>query len=243
MINVLQLSDTHLFANKEATLFDVNTYSALEQLLVAVQSRLDNIDIILLTGDVSQDMTEKSYQNIVELLDSFGKPVYWLAGNHDNKEMMEQVFNQYSIFHKLDCLKIGNWGFFMLDTIRPGEDKGYLQVETLARNFPKVHYLACVMHHHPIEVDTPLIDKYKLQNTKVLLPFFQGQDVYPKLIMTGHVHGYYKKMLDVIPIINAPATCFQFRATTAVKDIEPSSGCIFWQFNDDGNFKYEPFFC
>ena len=131
----------------------------------------------------------------------------------------------------------------MLDTVQKNDDKGYLQVETLERNIPSISYLACIMHHHPVEVDTPLIDKYKLQNTELLLPFFETQNVIPKLIMTGHVHGTYQTKLGDIPVVSAPATCFQFNIGANDKAIQPISGCNFWIFNNNGTFEYETFFC
>ena len=171
------------------------------------------------------------------------KPVYWIAGNHDDKKMMADVFNDSSLFHPLDFLRIGDWGFFMLDTVAVNEDKGYLQEETLMRDVPAVPYLAYIMHHHPVDVGGALIDKYKLQNTELLLPFCNKQKVKPNLIITGHVHGAYQTNLLDIPVISSPATCLQFSAGTNKLAIDKISGCTFWQFRDNGNFEYETMFC
>ena len=243
MINILQLTDTHLLADRQGEMFGVNTYSALQGLLKSIQARINSVEYIFLTGDVSQDMSVESYQHVIKLLEPLQKPIYWIAGNHDDKKVMADAFNDSPLFHPLDFLRLGDWGFFMLDTVAANEDKGYLQEETLTRNIPAVPYLACMMHHHPIDVGGALIDKYKLQNTELLLPFFSKQNVTPNLIITGHVHGAYQTKLMDIPVISSPATCFQFSKGTNKLAIDKISGCTFWQFENNGSFEFETVFC
>ena len=74
MINILQLTDTHLLADREGEMFGVNTYSALQNLLIFIKARIDLVDYIFLTGDVSQDMSVESYQHIIQLLEPLKKP-------------------------------------------------------------------------------------------------------------------------------------------------------------------------
>ena len=94
MIQILQLSDTHLFANTQDNLLGVNSYLALSNLLKKIQYKTANIDIIFLTGDISQDGSIESYEHIVAVLASINKPVYWLSGNHDDKNIIEKVFSK-----------------------------------------------------------------------------------------------------------------------------------------------------
>jgi Icc protein len=82
MIKILQLTDTHLLADRQGEMFGVNTYSAQQDLLVHIKNRITSVDYIFLAGDVSQDMSVESYQHILHLLEPLQKPTYWLAGNH-----------------------------------------------------------------------------------------------------------------------------------------------------------------
>ncbi len=64
-----------------------------------------DVDLIFLTGDLSQDETHQSYEKITEQLSQLNAPVYWIPGNHDNVTHMETVFNQADNFSAHDVYR------------------------------------------------------------------------------------------------------------------------------------------
>lgn len=238
MPKILQLSDTHLHADRNATLNGVCTQKSLERLLAKIKPKIATVDAIILSGDVSQDITPESYVSIAQSLQIFKKPVYWFAGNHDEPHIMREALKQFDTFHPLESLTLGPWQFLVLDTVLEGSSAGYL-VENNESLIDENTFCALLMHHHPTPVGTPLIDKYKLQNPEVLAHFLSQQKKLPTVIITGHVHGAYQTSFAAIPVISSPATCFQFPKVALNLEVDPISGCTFWTFHDDDTFAYE----
>lgn len=213
----------------------------LENLLEKIKSRIDAVDAIFLTGDISQDKTKKSYSHIGELLQNIGKKIYWLPGNHDDPFVMKKSLKRFSHFYPLTSLIMGSWQFLVLDTVKKNSDVGYLP-EKITAHVEKNTFYALLMHHHPVKIGTPLVDKYMLQNPEILGNFITAQDKKPNLIITGHVHGDYQALYNNIPVISSPATSFQFAKKSIIPTIEPIGGCTFFEFNTNGDFSYEYFF-
>ena len=54
-VTVVQLSDSHLFANADGRLLGMKTDDSLQQVMRAVATEQPNIDLLLCSGDISQD--------------------------------------------------------------------------------------------------------------------------------------------------------------------------------------------
>jgi 3',5'-cyclic-AMP phosphodiesterase len=238
MLEILQLSDTHLHADRSTLLHGLSTQESLEKLLEKIKPKIESVDAIILSGDMSQDRSVESYVNIAQNLKAFKKPVYWFAGNHDDPRVMRDTLQQFDYFHPLDSLTLGLWQFLVLDTVLENSDAGYL-VEKNESLILENTFCALLMHHHPTPVGKDSIDKYKLQNPESLEKFLSWQKKQPSVIITGHVHGAYQTSFATIPVISSPATCFQFPKVAPNLEIDPIGGCTFWIFHDDGTFEYE----
>ncbi len=89
--------------------------------------------------------------------------------------------------------------------------------------------IAIVMHHHPAEVQTPLIDNYILQNREEFFTIISDSNV--SLIICGHVHNDYSFKYKNICIEAAPATCFQFKKNSSQFTIENKIGYKIFYFS------------
>src|SRR3990167_1480978 len=99
VMKIIQITDTHLFSDDSETMFDVHCNDAFNQTIqYFINHDLNDSDMVFLTGDISQDMTEKSYQRIAESLSQLKIPVYWIPGNHDDHAIAESVFSKYDFF-------------------------------------------------------------------------------------------------------------------------------------------------
>ncbi|MBQ4756334.1 3',5'-cyclic-AMP phosphodiesterase, partial [Escherichia coli] len=54
-VRILQITDTHLFAEKHETLLGINTWDSYQAVLSAIHASQRPCDLIVATGDLAQD--------------------------------------------------------------------------------------------------------------------------------------------------------------------------------------------
>ncbi len=87
-VRILQITDTHLFAEKHETLLGVNTWESYQAVLDAIQAQRRACDLIVATGDLAQDHSAAAYQHFAEGIAQLPAPCVWLPGNHDFQPAM-----------------------------------------------------------------------------------------------------------------------------------------------------------
>ncbi|OQS30645.1 hypothetical protein B0T41_01515 [Chromobacterium violaceum] len=236
-MRIAQLTDLHLFADRQGRLLGRDTHAALDGVLAALRTA-EGVEAVLLTGDVSQDESEASYHLAAEALAALGVPVHWIAGNHDDRAAMARVFAGYAFLRPLETLALGGWTFIGVDSCVAGQDGGRLSdagLDRLRRLLDEAGDgpAAVVLHHHPLAVGTPLLDDCMLAPAS---PFWRiaAASAALKLAICGHVHGehsiaYRGKMLEV-----GPATCFQWRRDACDIEIDDRHGYRLFDFDGDG---------
>ena len=66
----------------------LNTEQSLALVMDLIQDQQHAIDLVLATGDLSQDGSSESYARFHQWMEAFSCPVYWLPGNHDLTDIM-----------------------------------------------------------------------------------------------------------------------------------------------------------
>jgi len=227
-LSILQLSDLHILPTPEGTLLGINTEhyfnACLEQ---AVRLRSGSFDLMLLSGDLGQEPCLASYRRILANLEAYKIPCVCLPGNHDDFELMQQVFNT----DRISCRKqvfLDNWQLISLNSQIPGEPGGCVSkdelefLENCLTENPNCHALIAV-HHHCLETKSPWMDSMIIENRQ---EFLAVVDKYPqiKAITTGHVHQVMDIKTPTVRVLGAPSTCFQFTPETlefSVSDTAP----------------------
>lgn len=187
---LVQLSDSHLFAEADATLVGMNTRESLQRVIGLVREQQPRIDLLLATGDLSQDGTLASYQHFREMTAPFGVPARWIPGNHDEPQIMAHAALHSDLLEPV--VDVGNWRITLLDSAVPGSVPGYLQdsqLQLLAQALseaPHRHHLVC-FHHHPVPVGCAWMEPIGLRNPEAL---FAVLDRFPQVraLLWGHVH-------------------------------------------------------
>ena len=204
--------------------------------MAKMKSDLLDAQAVFLTGDLSQDETLESYQIIVDSLKEFHQNIYWIPGNHDSIENMQEIFGKQANFIRTNRFTTAIWDFIFLNTKQNGTAEGFISPEDylsleleLKKSTSKP--VALVMHHHPVAVKTPLIDQYILKNNQKLLDLIDDYKV--NLVICGHVHGDYSIRYGNAQIESAPATCFQFKKGAEKLDVEPVGGYKLYYFSKD----------
>ncbi|KTD29812.1 MULTISPECIES: metallophosphoesterase [Legionella] len=234
-LKILQITDTHLFAH-HSSLFGVNPNKNFDEVMkVIFRNELEDTDFILLTGDLSQDETSAAYQHLLKSFKNCKSRVFWLPGNHDNESVMSAVFNSFSLFTRTRLLELKHWNLVFIHSKLEGSGSGYIHLDELNEvekiiNASKKN-IALIMHHHPIPVNTPLIDQYILNNREDLWKTISNSKV--KLIVTGHVHGDYSFVYQGVNVECSPATVFQIKKGTDTLQIEHSIGYKIHYFDKD----------
>ncbi|MFV0930827.1 3',5'-cyclic-AMP phosphodiesterase [Pseudomonas jessenii] len=209
---LVQLSDSHLFAEADRALLGMNTRDSLQKVIELVRAQQPRIDLILATGDLSQDGTLESYQQFRDMTRQLDAPARWIPGNHDEPQIMAEAAVQSALLEPV--VDIGNWRVTLLDSAVPGSVPGYLQdeqLQLLARSLseaPERHHLVC-FHHHPVSIGCAWMEPIGLRNPEA---FFEVLDRFPQVraVLWGHVHQEIDQIRNGVRLIASPSTCIQF---------------------------------
>ncbi|MDY7115635.1 phosphodiesterase [Halomonas sp. SSL-5] len=184
MPRLIQISDCHLHADPEARGRRGVPLRQLEAVVSAVNHQRP--DLVLVTGDISNDDTPASYALARRTLDALEAPWEWLPGNHDVIEPMAAT-------RPLPAeLTLGTWRLLLLDTHLPGEPHGELgeaALEALARRLADdpAGPVLIAMHHPPLAVGSAWLDAIGLRHAEAFwqtLAPFAGV----RAILCGHIH-------------------------------------------------------
>ncbi len=231
---IIQITDTHLFKNNETKMFEVSCNHNFDFVIEKISdSELNDTDAIFLTGDLSQDESAESYYYLRKKIEKLGKPVYWIPGNHDSVETMENIFSQTTLFQRGMKLSTQFWDFIFINSKTDKRDDGFvssLELKRLAHELKleKKNNKAIIMHHHPMPVNTPLIDNYILENRDDFWKVINDFKV--DLIICGHVHHDYTLNFNKTYIETSPATCLQWKKGTSELASEKKVGYKIYYF-------------
>ncbi|WP_434678344.1 3',5'-cyclic-AMP phosphodiesterase [Pseudomonas sp. R1-18] len=209
---LVQLSDSHLFAEADGTLLGMNTRDSLEKVVDVVLAEQSGIDFILASGDISQDGSVESYEAFRDLSARIAAPVRWFPGNHDELPQMEQVAQQGDLLRPI--IDVGRWRVTLLDSAVPGSVPGFLeqsQLDLLERSLseaPERHHLVS-LHHHPVSIGCEWMEPIGLRNAEA---FFAVLDRFPQVraVLWGHVHQEFDQTRNGVRLLASPSTCIQF---------------------------------
>lgn len=214
---IAQITDIHLFANAEGNLLGLQTSESFRAVLEHISALQRRPDLLMLTGDVSQDGTVASYNILESLLRPLNIPTYWVPGNHDCPTTMQRLLGR-SPFLAEKALQFGGWQLLLLDSCLPGCVHGYLAPESLdwldqkLGQSPDIPALIA-FHHPPFAIGSNWMDEIRLKNAQEL---FEICDRHPqiKLALFGHIHQEFSHERNGVTYLGTPSTCIQFKPNT-----------------------------
>lgn len=213
-ITIAQVTDMHLFREEQQELLGMPTTESFHAVIERLKGLREELDLLLLTGDLSGDSTPQSYGNLQNLLSPLSLPSYWLPGNHDDFATMNEVLNM-GLVSRRKCFERGGWNFILLDSSVAGKIHGYLRSETLEWLDSQLSMIvdkptAIGIHHPPFKVNSRWLDNSSLQNSE---EFFAVLDKYPqvRLVLFGHIHQEFYTQRRGVDYLGAPSTCIQFQ--------------------------------
>ncbi|MFC7403726.1 metallophosphoesterase [Georgenia alba] len=228
VVRILHLSDTHFLA--EGRHNGVDTLAATERVLAAC-SELEPPDVVVVSGDVSEDGTPESYELARSVIGSWahgvGAPAIFAVGNHDRRAPFRAVLGDghlasFSDIHgdaeevrhgprtdaPVDGVSIHDGlRVVTLDTSVPGAGRGELAPASLAwlREVlaePAPRGTVIVLHHPPLHPATRLHEAIRLRRPEALVEAVTGTDV--RVMLAGHYHHAMTGVLSGIPVVVTP---------------------------------------
>ncbi len=235
-IVLAHLTDMHLFARSGDTLLGVDTEASFQGVLQHLIDAGDTPDLVLATGDLSQDGRPESYTRFLDMVTPLGAPVHVLPGNHD----VRASFHAMLAAHAVPVIDQGPWRIILLDSTLPDDESGWLapdQLELLrtAGQVEDGRHVLVAMHHNPVPMHSAWLDPMRIGNADAL---FTVLDTLPRVraLLWGHVHQAGDSLHDLDPppgrlplrMLSTPSTCFQFTPRSVRFSIDPVATGYRW---------------
>ena len=211
---LVQLTDCHILREADGELKGTNTRQSFDRVLSAVESDSTSWDLLLATGDLSQDESAESYAFLAQQLNRLEVPIAWIPGNHDDHSTMQAAFQASNILTARQVL-LGNWQIVLLDSTIPGEVSGRVSeaqiefMQSALRAHSQLHALVC-LHHPAIDCGSAWLDKKSLRDAD------QFRDAVNRFdnvrgVLWGHVHQEAHFHRNGIEWMSTPSTSIQFK--------------------------------
>lgn len=208
-MRVIQITDAHLYADTEARSRAGVPWRQFQQVLTAVAG--EKPDVVLFTGDISQDESAASYALAVQAMAQLACPWYWLPGNHDQLDFMAA---ERPLVEQVD---LDSWRLLLLNTQVEGKPFGELGSERLAKLAEQLEQdnrpTLIAMHHPPVDVGAVWMDAIGLQDREAFWALLR-QYSHVKIILFGHAHQAYAEHHSegetTIDVYGCPAMADQF---------------------------------
>ena len=232
-----QISDCHLFADKTKDGYaGINPYQSLQQVLFELSKQ--HLDTVLVTGDISGDYSEQSYDHFTRLWQESGitAPLVGLPGNHDNIEVWKHYFGHKNAYLCIP-LHFGNWHLHLLPSDFKG-GKGLLQRDATEQLFANIkasyagHHIVAL--HHPLTFSGEWMDKHHLLNPQLFTRHMPAANL--RCILHGHVHTERQVIVQKTPVLACPSTCWQWGNSADFSLSEQAPGFRTIKLNQDGQF-------
>ncbi len=251
-LSVLQITDLHLFKDPASAYAGCRCNESFQRVLDQAIAE-QRCDLILLTGDLINEMDYSLYDYLFKVLDDTQIPFACIAGNHDVTDEVgadlpfhEKQLVAYPADKRLlnqHVIETDAWQIILIDSSDPGKVSGWINEEDLGwlrkqLSENQKHAIIC-MHHHPVPVESHWLDQHILLNAdelwSTIAPFTHVQS-----ILHGHVHQDFYKKYKGVQIFGTPSTCYQFKPHETEFALDGSPPGYRWlHLNTDGTIQTE----
>ncbi|GAB3030963.1 metallophosphoesterase family protein [Bowmanella dokdonensis] len=238
-LRLVQITDCHLFADVDTQSHgDINPYQSLKSVL-SMAARFAP-DRVLLTGDLSSDLSRQSYLHLqgLWLASGVSAPLDIVPGNHDEPTLFEELFSRHMTWLD-EPVVMGNWCLHGLNSQHEGTlgRVGEPQLSRLEQHImrrPDLFHLVAV-HHHPKPCNSWL-DNHPWTNSEDFLALLERQQGI-RLVLHGHVHADLRWQVGQTAILACPSTCWQWQQSEYFSLADETAGLRLLELSADGTFE------
>jgi Icc protein len=242
VVQLVQLTDTHLCRSRGGTLLGMDTDHSLQAVINLVQKERPDIDLLLGTGDLSDGGASSAYERLQDYFDQLTRVNYWLPGNHDDRAAMEAVVATPARLCRE--IRLSHWQILLLDSQivgHVGGELGEAELMLLERSLAAAqeegrHTLVC-LHHQPVPIGSKWLDQQRVADADA---FFKVLDRYTgvKGVLWGHVHQEIDRIRNGVRLLASPSTCVQFApGSESFKVDDQPPGYRWLELHSDGRFE------
>jgi 3',5'-cyclic-AMP phosphodiesterase len=247
-ITILHFTDSHLFASQEHKFLHVCPYTHLRAAMADASKRQSvPADLLLLTGDISQDFSVESYELAFNAINdpNLAANIGVILGNHDDPDLLQRSIGKLGLTSALQKhFTFGAWHIVLLNSYWRGHTAGLLdasELEFLQQELDgnRNKNIIIFLHHHVLPVGAAWLDKIGLHNAAQFLKIVSAHSNI-KAVIAGHVHQEYASREHNIDFLTTPSLAWQFTehtATFALNDKMPGFRVL--QLFADGNYTTE----
>lgn len=194
MTKLVWLTDLHLVEPGSDFPAAVDPLKGLRAALDEIGRLHDDAVRLVISGDLVQLRNPGAYRILREELASLSIPVRLLAGNHDDREALLDVFPEAGDGgFVLRGENIGGARLVYVDTkASDGSHCGELCTERIGWLSGQVDLagerpLLLFLHHPPFEIGVPALDRLRLLNSDALAELLESRTA-PTHLFCGHLH-------------------------------------------------------
>ena len=236
---LLQITDTHLFADRNKDLLGVKTVQSYEAVIEHASKYAAECLAVLSTGDLSQDHSPQSYIGFTARIKALNMPCYWIPGNHDVQSVMLPSLLAEGLAQTRKIMS-DHWQIIMLDSQVEGLVHGELSEQQLdflqqALTESADKYVLICLHHHVLPVGSRWIDQHILKHSQAFLDLISTfKNV--RVVLSGHVHQTCDLLHSGIRFLTTPSTCVQFKPNSDEFALdEEAPGYRYLSLNKEGD--------
>ena len=196
-MRIVQISDLHITKEGKKACSITPTTKNLQKCIKHINAITPSIDLILVTGDITNEGSLEETQRAKTILDNLNAPYYLTPGNHDNRDHLLSVFGE-------EHISVSSKGFInyvinksairlvCLDSViegRSGAEFCDIRAAWLEKELKKETEKPTIifMHHPPIKFGILETDQDGFIGAKRLGKIIQKQ-ANILAILCGHVH-------------------------------------------------------
>ena len=235
---IAQVSDCHLPESADISYRGINAYKNLERVLQKVADFAPQL--VLATGDLSEDASPSSYDALKRYFDALDIEVLAVPGNHDKPQSVADVFPGSPVAD-VQASEHGIWQIIRINSCIDGRPEGRVlddnlkQLAAIMQKNPQQPRLL-VLHHQPVTVGSPWIDKYRLQDPEEFLDLVSAANGV-KAVLWGHVHQAFSSQHQGAGLLACPSSAINGLPGHEKFTPDPEGPAFRWlELADDGSF-------
>jgi Icc protein len=231
-VGVLQVSDVHLTTSPRPPGSD-DPEARLDLVLAAAVDRFGTPDLVIVSGDLTDDASEAATRVLADRLHALGAPVVAVPGNHDDPAVVAAAFGPSEA-------EIGAWRVVGVDTSRPHQVHGTVDVAAVCERLDSLDARPTLvaLHHPPVAPSTH--EWFRLDVADELAAALAGRR-HVRAVLSGHLHLPFEDAVRGVPVLGAPSTWvgISHDGDTFVVGGSDTAGARWLELLDDGTLTTE----
>lgn len=229
MTLLVQITDTHITHKGTLLYGQSDTPENLRDTVTEINRIRPLPDMVIVTGDLVETPDRESYEHFKELIAPLKVPVYVIPGNHDDPDLMRELFAETGSFPTTDAthqyaIEHPDFRLLALNSHAEASELPELDgdhLEWLRRELPKSEKPTLIaLHHPPMVTGIEFIDMGGTEWFQGLREVLDGADNV-HLVICGHCHIDMAGRIGRVPVYMSGSVAHQLLADRGM-DIAPS---------------------